>query len=54
MVFLGGWVFLMSEVPVYSTHSRFTAKILGGGGLLMSEVQGQLAHKKTILPRNLQ
>jgi len=34
MVILGGWVFLMSEVPLYSTRA------------LPRELKGYLAHKK--------
>ena len=44
MVFLGGWVFLMSEVPLYMVAMLLSEKVSWHLPVL---VQGYLAHKET-------
>ena len=57
MVILGGWAFLMSEVPLYMMRipgsellSLFTAVSLSVQVHVSLSVQGYLAHKKTLTP----
>ena len=40
MVFLGGWVFLMSEVPLQSTPKPATQVHKKGGGMAKALSQG--------------
>ena len=52
MVILGGWVFLMSEVPLYVGQGWCASETTPC--LVEVSLQGYLAHKKQRTPRILQ
>ena len=52
MVILGGWLFLMSEVPLCYEHGRHACTPTEA--VSEQNLQGNLAHKKQRFPETLQ